>query len=213
MAAGAPVAAAQLPTLPVLQNGFVRPGWGVAANIGSADESLTLAAAAAWAPASARFQVSGGAGIVQPDGDGGSHAAAGLRVAVPIPTPWTGRPESRLGLTAFAGGGLARWEGDAGEVRIPVGVGIGYRMPLGDTRALSVFATPFYSWSRATGEAADALDEDARSGSLFRASVGAEALVSNRIGVTLGYEFGSNAGDGRPGPSGGIFGAGVSYIF
>src|SRR5690606_35729440 len=102
---------------------------------------------------SSRYQVSAGAGYVDFDGAAGSGTEAGLRVAVPIPTPWTGRPESRLGLTAFAGGGLARWEGDAGEVRIPVGIGLGYRLPLGETRAMSVFATPFYSWVRATGAA------------------------------------------------------------
>jgi hypothetical protein len=208
----APVAGAQLPGLPVLQNGFVRPGWAIAANVGSSDDALALAAAGAWTPGSARFQVNAAAGVLQPEGDGDSQSAAGLRVAVPIGTPWTGQPTSALGLAVFAGAGYARQE-DIGTVQIPVGVGLGYRRRLGATRAVSAFLTPYYALARRTGDLPEGVDDELTTSHLFRASVGAEALVTARIGVSLGYDFGGAADEGKPGPAGGIFGAGLSYIF
>lgn len=205
-------AAAQLPGLPVLQNGFVRPGWAVAANGGSSDAVSAAAIAAAWTPSSARYQVNVGAGILEPDGDVESGTSGGVRLAVPIGTPWTGRPTSAFGLAAFVGTGYSRFE-EAGELRLPIGVGLGYRRRLGETRAISAFVTPFYSWVRRTGELPEGVPDERQDSNLVRASVGAEALVTARLGVTIGYEFGATAGEGRPGPTGGILGGGLSYIF
>ncbi|HEX5581746.1 MAG TPA: hypothetical protein VFX39_09230, partial [Gemmatimonadaceae bacterium] len=208
-------AAAQMPALPVLQNGFVDPGWSAGANLGTSDEALVVAAAGAWTPASARYQVSLGAGLIDPKGEGSSGSASGIRVAVPVPTPWTGKPTSALGLTAFAGAGYARFEG-SGELHVPVGVGLGWRRRMGETRALSAFVNPFFRWVRRTGDLPEGEGEGEvqRDASLFRTSVGVEAIVTTRLGLTAGYEFGATAEQGvRPGPTGGIFGAGLSYIF
>ncbi|HEY0970159.1 MAG TPA: hypothetical protein VGE02_04170 [Gemmatimonadales bacterium] len=216
VAGTATVAEAQLPGLPVLQNGFVRPGWSAGANIGSAEAARVAAAAAAWTPASARYQVSLGAGLVDPEGEGSSGSSSGIRVAVPIATPWTGEPTSAFGLAAFVGGGYARFEG-TGSVQIPIGVGLGWRRRMGETRAISAFVTPFFNWVRSTGTLPEPPApgvEVRRDANLFRTSVGVEGLVTTRLGVTVGYEFGATAEEGvRPGPTGGIFGAGVSYVF
>ncbi len=209
-------AGAQLPGLPLLQNGFVRPGWSAGANVGTGDDALVAAAAGAWTPASARYQVSLGAGLIDPEGEGSSGSTSGIRLAVPIATPWTGQPTSAFGIAAFVGGGYARLE-STGSVQIPIGVGVGWRRAIGETRAISAFVTPFFNWVRATGDAPEPPEpgvEVRRDANLFRTSVGVEALVTTRLGVTVGYEFGASAEPGvRPGPTGGIFGAGVSYIF
>ena len=207
-------AAAQLPELPVLQNGFTRPGFAAAVNFGAADESSTLALAGGWSPGAGRLQFSGGIGVFQPPGDESSRASAGARVAFAVPTPWTGKPTSALGLTAFGGIG-GSWREGGTLLQVPVGVGIGYRRGIGATRALSVYATPFYTFVRRTAEDETddpEADDDTRS-NLFRTSVGVDFTLTRAIGLTAGYEFGAKAEAGRPGPRGGIFGAGLSYAF
>ena len=207
-------AVAQLPELPVLQNGFTSPGVAVAANFGTGDESSTLALAGAWAPGAGRLQFSGGIGVFQPPGDASSRAAAGARAAFAVPTPWTGKPTSALGLTAFGGIG-GSWREGGTLLQVPVGIGVGYRMGIGATRALSVYATPFYSFVRRTAEdeTDDPETEDDMRSNLLRTAVGVDFTVTRKIGLTAGYEFGATAEDGRPGPRGGIFGVGLSYAF
>lgn len=205
-------AAAQMPGVPLLQNGFVRPGAAVAANYGAGGGTDVLGAAGAWTPGSGRFQISAGIGALGVDGIDGRKATGGLRGALPIRTPWTRDPASAVGITGFIGvGGASLDEGTL--VQVPLGLGVGYRRRLGEVRAVSVFATPFYQWTRVTGiEPVDGVELELDS-NLFRVALGAEALVTRRIGVTLGYELGTTAEAGRPGPSGGIFGAGVAFVF
>lgn len=212
LAAPAAPAAAQMPGVPLLQNGFVRPGAAVAANYATAEATDVFGAAGAWTPGSGRFQISVGVGSLGIDGIDGRKTTGGLRGALPIRTPWTRDPASAVGITGFIGvGGASLDEGTL--VQVPLGLGIGYRRRLGEARAASVFATPFYQWTRVTGvEAVEGVEQELDS-NLFRISLGAEVLVTRRIGVTLGYELGTTAEDGRPGPSGGIFGAGVAYVF
>lgn len=148
---GAPMpAAAQMPGLALLQNGFVRPGAAVAANYGTGDAANVLGVAAAWTPGAGRFQLSAGVGAYQVDGIDGRKTSGGLRVALPVRTPWTRDPASALGVAGFIGVGGASL--DAGTlVQVPIGVGVGYRRALGADRAVSVFATPFYQFTRVSG--------------------------------------------------------------
>lgn len=211
-AAAAAPAAAQMPGVPLLQNGFVRPGAAAAVNYGTGDGIDVFGAAGAWTPASARFQISAGVGSLGLDGVDGRKTSGGLRATLPVSTPWTRAPDSPIGITGFIGvGGASLDEGTL--VQVPLGVGIGYRRRVGANRVVSVFATPFYQWTRVSGvEAVEGAEQELDS-SLFRVSLGAEALLTRRIGVTLGYELGTTADDGRPGPSGGIFGAGLAFAF
>src|SRR5688500_13588673 len=73
-------AGAQMLGVPVLQNGFTNPGITVAINYGSADSVRGYGLAAAWAPPSGSFQVSGGIGGYDRD-EGKTWASYGGRVA------------------------------------------------------------------------------------------------------------------------------------
>ncbi len=211
--AAAVPAAAQMPGVPLLQNGFVRPGAAVAANYGAGEGTDVFGAAGAWTPGSGRFQISAGIGSLGADGVDGRKTTGGLRGALPIRTPWTRDPASAVGITGFVGVGGASLD-DGTLVQVPLGLGLGYRRRLGEVRAVSVFATPFYQWTRVTGvDPVEGAEEAELDSNLFRVALGAEALLTRRIGVTLGYELGTTAEEGRPGPSGGIFGAGVAFVF
>jgi hypothetical protein len=197
---------AQLPGLPVLQNAFVGPGFAAAVNGGGGSGSSAYAAALAWAPRSARFQISIGAGVHRSEGETGG--AFGARVAVPVFSMMNGN----LGVAAFGGVGGARGPTiDGSRVGLgyaPVGAAIGYRRALGATRGFSVYAAPFFGFFRS-----DFGDAGSESTGLFRVSVGADFAVTRAIGVTAGIEAGASGGDDGPGPSGVVWGAGVSYAF
>src|SRR5688572_16813861 len=79
---------AQLPGLPVLQNAFVGPGFAAAVNAGGGGDGTAYAAALGWAPRSARFQISVGAGVLVADGSTGG--AFGARAAVTVFTMMNG---------------------------------------------------------------------------------------------------------------------------
>ena len=202
-------AAAQMVGVPLLQNGFVRPGAAAAANYGAGDGTSLFGAAGAWTPGSGRFQISAGVGSFAADG-ADRQTTGGLRGALPIRTPWTRDPASAVGIVGFVGVGGAS-VGDGTLVQVPLGVGVGYRRPLGGDRAVSVFATPFYQWTRLSG--VEGAAEGETDSNLVRLALGAEALLTRRIGLTLGYELGTTAEVGRPGPTGGIFGAGLAFVF
>lgn len=213
--AGAGSAGAQLPGLPMLQSPFTSPGRAVAANYGSGDAFSALAVAGAWTPASNRFQVSGGLGVASAEKSDGRATGAGARLAVPVRTRWTG-PNATLGLAAFAGIGGA-WESGGGELRVPAGASVAYRRPLGAARAVAAYVTPYFQWSRRTGggfspdgEVPPVTRDDS---DLLRTAVGVEALLTTRLGLSVGYDFGESAEPGRPGPTSGIFGAGLSVRF
>ncbi len=191
---------AQLPGVPVLQNAFANPGLTIGVNYGQSDESKGYAGALAWAPASARFQVTGGFGAFKPD-EGDRAWAWGARASVPITQTMMA---GKLGIGAFAGVGGASEE-DASLLHVPAGASISWRTRLGERRGISIYAAPFYSWTRVS------FDDESESKGLFRASVGVDVAVVPSLGITVGYEFGQNADDGPPGATGGSFGVGVSY--
>ncbi len=193
-------ATAQLPGIPVIQNAFANPGLTIAVNYGQGDESKAYAGAVAWAPASARFQVTGGFGAWEPDGADRS-SAWGARASVPITQTMMA---GKLGIGAFAGVGGASQD-DASLLHVPAGASISWRTRLGERRGISIYAAPFYSWTRVS------VDDESESKGLVRASVGVDVAVVPSLGITVGYEFGQNADDGPPGATGGMFGVGVSY--
>lgn len=197
---------AQLPGLPVLQNGFANPGITVGANYGTGDNLRGYAAAGAWAPSNGRFQLSAGIGGYDPEedpDDESAYLAYGGRIAVPL-TAVTGT--GRFGIAPFIGIGGASREG-IDVMQVPLGVGAGYRFAVGGTRAISVYLSPFYAWHRVS------VDEVSDTEALFRASVGVDAAITPALGLSLGYELGAEADDGEPGPTSPQFGIGISYAF
>lgn len=203
--AGGPDAAGQLPGLPVLQNAFVGPGFAATVNAGGGGDGTAYAAALGWAPRSARFQISVGAGVLVADGSTGG--AFGARAAVPVFTMMNGS----LGIAAFGGLGGAqgpRVQGArVGLGQAPVGVAVGYRRALGATRGFSVYAAPFFAHFRSD------FGNSTESANLFRISVGADFALTRAIGLTAGLEAGGARSGNGPGPEGAIWGAGVSYAF
>ena len=191
---------AQLPGIPVIQNAFANPGLTIAVNYGQGDESKAYAGALAWAPASARFQVTGGFGAFEPDGADRS-SAWGARAAVPITQTMMA---GKLGIGVFAGVGGASQD-DVSLLHVPAGASVSWRTRLGDRRGISIYAAPFYSWTRVS------FDDESQSKGLIRASFGVDVAVVPSLGITLGYELGQNADEGEPGATGGTFGVGVSY--
>lgn len=200
--AGARELRAQMPGLPVLQNGFSNSGITVAGNYGRSSDLVGYGAAVAWAPASGRFQLSAGGGAVTPDG-GARATSYGVRAAMPLGSLLGG---GRIGLAPFAGVGGATFEGRR-IMQIPVGIGAGFRARLGATRSVAVFATPFYSWTRASGSNI----ESTRAG-LLRVSLGVDVALLPKVGATIGWESGQSAKDGDPGASSSTLGVGLSYV-
>jgi hypothetical protein len=196
----APELVAQMPGVPVLQNAFANAGLTIAVNYGRSDDLQAYAGAVAWAPASARFQVTGGFGAVEPD-VGDRFNAWGARASVPITQAMMG---GKLGIGAFAGVGGAS-QGDASLLHVPAGASMAFRTRLGERRGISFYAAPFYSWTRAS------IGDVSENNGLVRASFGVDLAVVPSLGVTVGYELGQKAGADEPGPTGGTFGVGISY--
>jgi hypothetical protein len=193
--------AAQMPGVPVLQNAFTAPGLVAAVNGGWVDDAKATALAGSWTPGSGRFVLSAGAGVLFPD-EGDDVFAWGARLAVPIPRPSTGN----FGVGVFVGFGGA--EPDVGAVtQLPAGIALGWRRAIGATRALSLYAAPFYNWSRVS------LDGETRSAEHVRVSAGLDFAVTPSWGVTVGVETGQEADVDEPGPTGMAVGLGLSYAF
>lgn len=199
-------AGAQMLATPVLQNAFVNPGVTVAANFGSTSGARSYGLAAAWAPRNARFALSAGGGAVNPSAAGApSRATFGARLAVPARQFM----EGALGVAAFVGlGGASKKEEEGRVTSVPAGVSVGYRRPLGSTRGVSVYAAPFYVWTRGT-----AADGSRTTSGLFRVSGGVDLSLASHIGVTLGAESGAEARASDPGPRSAVYGIGLSYAF
>jgi hypothetical protein len=189
-------AGAQLPGLPVLQNAFANPGITAGLNYGRGTDVTGYAAAAAWAPGSARFVISGGIGATKPDG-GKSSTAYGGRVAVPVMRLMDGA----AGLGAFAGYG--GWEIANTSVAV-LGVSAGYRRPLGSL-GVSVHTAPSYQRFRSS------VADKSVSNGVFRYSAGLDVSFGERFGATIGFEGGGTGGKDAAGPGGSTFGLGVSY--
>lgn len=195
---------AQMPGVPVLQNAFSNPGITAGANVGSSSVGAAYGAAVAWAPGSGRFQVSGGLGVhTFKSSATKSTPTYGVRGAYAL--PWPGGGAGSFGTAAFVGFGGATSD-DIRVSTIPVGASVSWRRALGETRAFSVYAAPFFEWSRRTvGEGAEV------SASRFRGSVGGDVTILPRLGATVGYQLGGSSAD--DGSSGGVFGLGVSWAF
>jgi hypothetical protein len=201
-AASSTTIVAQMPTVPVLQSGFASSGMTLALNYGSGTGSSAYAAAVGWGPASGRFMLSGAIGGVRPD-SGSTWTGYGVRASIPLYSSATGQ----LGVALFGGvGGASR--DTTSLVRVPVGVGAGYRFPIGETRSISAYASPFFVWSRLSERGARAQADNK-----MRGSVAADLVLTRNIGLTAGYEFGSKLSGVAPGAQSGVFGAAVSYAF
>lgn len=195
-------AAAQLPTLPILQNGFAASGMTLAINYGSETGSSAYALAAGWGPATGRFQISGAVGGVRPD-SGSTWTGYGVRAAVPLFTAMA----DRFGVSVFAGVGGARRD-TTSIARVPIGLGAGYRLPIGETRSVAAYASPFFVWSRVSEKGARAEGDNG-----MRGSVAADFVITRNFGLTAGYEFGGGVGGDSPGSANAVFGAALSYAF
>jgi hypothetical protein len=195
-------AMAQMPGAPVLQNAWAAPGVVAAIDLsGGSGGGPTYAAALGWAPASARFQLSGGLGAHSMSGEG-TRTVYGLRAAIPF-----GGASSPLGVAAFAGVGggstlkSSSVDSVASTTEIPLGVAIGWRRAIGGTHRFSAYAAPSYVlFSGGT-----------KSGGLVRAAIGADVGLTASLGATLGVEFGGTRARGLGGPTGTLFGLGISY--
>ena len=199
LVAAAAASHAQLPGLPVFQNAFANPGMTAAVNYGRASEITAFAAAGAWAPGAARFQLSAGVGTVVPDGPAESDLAYGGRVSMAIRQFGSGR----MGLGAFAGVGAAREASLANGIG---GVSLGYRRPMG-AGGIAAFVSPYYMYSRQD------VAGTTSSTSLVRAGIGVDVSFFRKFGITVGADFGGKPDAGKPGPTSSIFGIGVSYAF
>ena len=174
----------------------------LAVNYGSAKASDAYAIAAGWGPASRRFQISGALGAVRPD-TGSTWTGYGIRAGIPLFTSAT----EQFGIAVFGGVGGARRD-TTSIVRIPVGVGAGYRFAIGATRSVSAYASPFFVWSRLSEKGSRAQGDNA-----MRGSVAGDLVLTRNIGITVGYEFGGKTSDGALGATSGVFGAAASYAF
>ena len=191
---------AQMPGVPVLQNAFANAGITGALNIASAGGRSSYGAAAAWAPSSARFQLSVGGGVQIRTGKP-ARTLYGLRANVPIMSFAGGG----FGLGAFGGYGGATGAGSDSSLAktvAPVGVTVGYRRMVG-TRGVSAYAAPHYEFIGRGGNGG--------STGVVRVGLGLDVGVTSSIGVTLGVELGQKGGNGSAKPSGTSFGAAASY--
>lgn len=199
----ASAAQAQMLGLPVAQNAFANPGVTVAANYGTGERGDTFAGAAAWGPGG-RLMLAAGAGWFNPEGTGVDGGFTwGTRAAFSLPFT---RRDGPLGVAVFAGVGGGSIAGVT-ELSVPVGATVGYRIAIGDQRGVSAYAAPLLRWTRAT------LDDESVSSTLVRATIGFDVALLPALGFSFGYEFGADAEDGEPGPTGPRLGVGLSWAF
>lgn len=194
----AATAAAQMPGVPVLQNAWASPGLVAAVNYGGGDGSV-YAGAVSWASATARFQLSAGIGARSPSGGGGSKSVYGVRAAIPL-----GGATSPIGFGVFAGvGGGQAATGDtvSSNTQIPVGAAIGWRHAIGASHGLSLYATPSYVY----------LTGGTKAGGVARVGLGVDLGITKSLGATVGADFGGTRATGLGGPTGTLYGIGVSY--
>jgi hypothetical protein len=191
--------AAQMPGAPILQNAWASPGLVGAVNFAGGDGSV-YAGAIAWATPTARFQFSGGIGVRSQSGIG-SNSVYGVRAAMPF-----GSATGAIGFGAFAGVGGGKTpnaDSTASNTQVPVGVAVGWRHALGASHGVSVYATPAYVF----------LTGGTKSGGVVRSGVGVDLGITRSIGATVGAEFGGTRAKGQGGPTGTLYGVGVSYAF
>lgn len=190
----------QMPGSPTLQNAFVNPGITAAVDAAGLGGATTYAAAAAWAPGSARFQISGGVGAQVRSG-ASTRTTLGARLNIPV----LGATSS-FGVSLFAGygavaGGAALDSSDT-KALVPVGATASYRHSLG-SRGFSIYGSPVFESVTRGGGGSRA--------SVFRGAVGLDVGITSAIGLTLGAEFGGKQPSESGKPSGTAFGAALSY--
>lgn len=191
---------AQMPSAPVLQNAWSAPGAVGAVNISGGADGTAYAGAVSFG--ASRFQFSGGIGY-QSRTDMPARSGYGLRAAMLF-----GGANSAFGVGAFAGvgGGNTSSTGAdsvANKTEIPLGVALGWRKAFGGTHGVSLYADPAYVL----------YSGGAKSGGLFRVGLGADFGITSSIGATIGAEFGATRPRGVGGPSGILYGGGISYAF
>ena len=195
--------AAQIPGTPTLQNAWAAPGGVAAFNFGGGTPGQTYAAALSYAPSSAKLLFAGGYGWR--NGSGTTQSGVyGLRLAFPFTL---GLSTGGFGFAAFAGvgGGPEVTVRDtlSSTTEVPIGLSIGWRRFFGGSQGFSIYASPnyvFYSGGTANGN-------------LMRVGVGSDIALSPALGVTLGVDFGGTRPATLGGPSGVLYGVGVSYAF
>jgi hypothetical protein len=220
-------AGAQLPGAPLLQNVWATPGLVGAVNVAGGGGSTVYAAALSWTPQFGSLQVSGGTGFAT--GIGSSRGAYGLRVAAPF-----GGASAEVGFAVFGGvgaastrttsttvsctvvrpecavitpvvsrSGLITFDSTTNSTVIPIGASIGWRRATGGSTGISLYTSPAFVYygggTTSTG--------------LMRVGIGIDAGFTPNIGMTAGFEFGGTRPQAIGGPSGVVYGLGVSYAF
>jgi hypothetical protein len=193
-----------MPGVPVLQNAFANAGVTVGGFYGTADGSSAYGVAGAWAPRD-WVQLTAGGGAFELGES--TRPAGGARAAVSLGRFVGFLRRESVGVALFGGYG-AGGRDSLTVTTIPVGVALGYRRTLGATRAISVYAAPFYARYQQSG-----LGLAETSGNFFRGSVGVDVALFRTVGLAVGWEGGTTADDASAGPRGSVFGAGVSYAF
>lgn len=206
----APAASAQLPGLPIVENGFFHGGRAGGVNLGLAQDATAYVAAASWVPGSERWKVSAGLGYLQLQ-DGGGFAV-GVRGAYPLHFAGAGDSTGNTGLAIFAGAGGSTVEGVT-SISIPVGLGAGYRGEIPGGRAYAVHAAPFLVYNRASGTHEGTDVGISASGFVVRMGIGADLAVLPRLGLSLALEFGQDPDEGDPGSRGTVLGVGAALRF
>jgi len=192
--------AAQMPGSPVLQNVWANPGITAAVDFSNLGGASSYAGALAWAPGSGRFQLSGGVGA-QTRSSSSTSAVYGARLNFPVMGS-----ASSLGVSIFAGYGALSGgtiDSSVAKALIPIGATVGYRRAMGESRGLSIYASPVYEAVNRGGGASSV--------GVFRGDVGMDVGITSAIGLTLGIEFGGKQPDGSGKPSGTAFGGAISY--
>jgi len=193
--------AAQMPGTPTLQNAWAAPGAVAAFNFGGGPEGQTYAGAVSYAPSSAKLLFAAGYGWR--NGSGTTQSGVyGFRLAFPF-----GTTTGSFGFAAFAGVGggptVTIRDTTSSTTELPIGLSVGWRRFFGGSQGFSIYATPnyvFYSGGTSNGN-------------LMRVGIGSDIAISSAIGVTLGVELGGTRAPTLGGPSGVLYGVGVSYAF
>ncbi len=195
-------AGAQMPSVPLLQGPFRNPGVTVGAFGAGGDGTTAAGAAVAIVPSARWLQFTVGGGYADA---GTSVATYGGRAAVSLRRFVPFLRSDAIGVAVYAGlGGGMR--DSVTLLTVPAGVTVGYRRPLGSTRMISLYASPFYIYSQSSGQGL----QDGGKG-LVRVSAGVDVAVTRRIGLSVGAEGGAAAQDAQPGPRSTLFGAGISF--
>jgi hypothetical protein len=195
--------AAQAPGLPVLQSAFYVRGFAIGADAAGGNGTRTGAAALSYSPLTGTLIVVGGIGSVHAAGI--SETTTGFRVAYRFRTFGADR---QIGAALFLGAGGAGTKKTTRVRSTPIGLSFAYRRALGETRALALYAAPYYDATRVTPPTGVA-----KTTSRFRAGLGADVAVTSSIGAGIGLDIGAAAPTNAPLLATTLFGGGLSYHF